>query len=184
VHTKKYIHRDLKPENFLIGLGKNEGMIYLIDYGTAKKYIKSDTGGHIKERSDKKFIGVARYASLNCHKGLESSRRDDLEAIGYILIYLLKGSLPWQGIELKPGEPIERAIYRKKLEITVEELCLGLPKEFNQYLAYCRSLEFTEDPDYDYLIKLFESIQSTAGYSTTTTFIDWSPLKKGKVFRI
>lgn len=149
----------------------------MIDYGTAKKYIKSDTG-HIKERTGKKFIGVARYASLNCHMGLESSRRDDLEAIGYILIYLLKGSLPWQGIEVKPGETIERAIYRRKSEISVEELCLTLPKEFKAYLSYCRKLQFTEDPDYDYLIKLFEDLQSSTGYTSTTISIDWSPLKK------
>lgn len=110
--------------------------------------------------------------------GLESSRRDDLEAIGYILIYLLKGSLPWQGIELKPGETIERAIYRKKSETSVEELCLTLPKEFKTYLTYCRKLQFTEDPDYDYLIKLFEDLQLSAGYTSTTILIDWSPLKK------
>ena len=165
-------------------MGKNEGIIYLIDYGTAKKYIKSVTNEHIKERTGKKFIGVARYASLNCHRGLESSRRDDLEAIGYILIYLLKGSLPWQGVELKPDETIERAIYRKKSEISLEELCLNLPKEFKQYLIYCRKLGFTEDPDYDYLIKLFENVQSNPDCLTTITssFIDWNPLKK--VFEI
>lgn len=150
----------------------------MIDYGTAKKYIKSDTGEHIKERTGKKFIGVARYASLNCHMGLESSRRDDLEAIGYILIYLLKGSLPWQGIEVKPGESIERAIYRRKSEISIEELCLGLPKEFKTYLNYCRKLGFTEDPDYAYLTALFENLQSSAGYNTSVISIDWSPLKK------
>eukprot|EP00826_Nyctotherus_ovalis_P055984 TRINITY_DN748_c0_g7_i1.p1 TRINITY_DN748_c0_g7~~TRINITY_DN748_c0_g7_i1.p1 ORF type:complete len:154 (+),score=24.38 TRINITY_DN748_c0_g7_i1:2004-2465(+) len=149
-----------------------------MDYGTAKRYRKRETGDHIKECTGKKFIGVARYASLNCHKGVESSRRDDLEAIGYILVYLLKGSLPWQGTELKPGESIERAIYRKKLEITVEELCLGIPKEFRKYLAYCRQLEFAEDPDYDYLIGLFAGLQIAAGYNTLVTFIDWSPLKR------
>ena len=109
---------------------------------------------------------------------MESSRRDDLESIGYILVYLLKGSLPWQGIEIKPGETIERAIYRRKQEITIEELCLGLPKEFSEYLSYCRKLEFTEDPDYDHLIKLFEKLQVSSGYIVSSTSIDWNPLKK------
>ena len=113
VHSKNYIHRDLKPENFLIGLGEKKGTIHLIDYGIAKKYVVPETGEHIKPKAHKKFVGVARYASLNSHMKLEQGRRDDLESLGYILVYFLKGSLPWQGMEVKSGEELERVIYKK-----------------------------------------------------------------------
>ena len=81
-------------------------------------------------KTEKKFVGVARYASLNSHIGLEQGRRDDMEAIGLILLYLLKGSLPWQGIELKEGEELERAIYKKKESTSVSELCQDVPCTF------------------------------------------------------
>ena len=110
-------------------------------------------------RTGLKFNGVARYSSLNSHMGIEKSRRDDLEAIGNILIYLIKGSLPWQKIKVMPGETIERAIYRRKLETSIHELCSGLPNEFKEYMKYCRKLEFSENPDYDYLMTLFENLQ-------------------------
>jgi len=123
IHSKNYIHRDLKPENFLIGLGKKEGLIHLIDYGLAKKVAAPS----IEPKAHKKFVGVARYASLNSHMGLEQGKRDDLESIGFILIYLLKGSLPWQGIEPKEGEDLERLIFKKKADTAVSELCKDLP---------------------------------------------------------
>ena len=131
IHSKNYIHRDLKPENFLIGLGKKQGIVHLIDYGLAKTYVESETGEHIKLKKDKKFVGVARYASLNSHMGLEQGRRDDIESIGHILIYLLKGSLPWQGVDREKGEELERAIGRKKASTSIDELCRDLPRISN-----------------------------------------------------
>lgn len=169
------MHRDLKPENFLTGLGKKEGTIYLIDFGIAKKYIDSETGKHIKQKTDKKFIGAARYASLDAHLGNEQSRRDDLESLGYIMIYMLRGFLPWQGMEHKPGEELERAIFKKKSETTLEQLCEGLPDAFLSYMKYVKGLGFTQDPDYDYLVKLLETLQKKDG---PDSIIDWSILKK------
>eukprot|EP00830_Metopus_es_P007492 TRINITY_DN17119_c0_g1_i1.p1 TRINITY_DN17119_c0_g1~~TRINITY_DN17119_c0_g1_i1.p1 ORF type:complete len:216 (-),score=27.13 TRINITY_DN17119_c0_g1_i1:82-729(-) len=131
IHSKGYLHRDLKPENFVIGIGKKEGILHLIDYGLAKKYIETTTGEHIKYKEKKKFVGAARYASLSAHNGSEQGRKDDLEALAYIFIYLLKGSLPWQGIQEKSMDDLEAAIHKKKLTISATELCQDLPSTFS-----------------------------------------------------
>ena len=95
LHNNHFIHRDMKPDNFLVGVGKKEYMLYMIDFGLAKRYRDPKTGEHIPYRDNKSLTGTARYASVNTHLGIEQSRRDDLESICYILIYFLKANLPW-----------------------------------------------------------------------------------------
>ena len=103
MHKKGYIHRDLKPENILMGLDEHASTVYLIDYGLAKKW-KQSNGEHIPIRDGKSLTGTARYASAATHLGIEQSRRDDLEGAGYVLLYLLKGELPWQGLRARNKE--------------------------------------------------------------------------------
>lgn len=101
---KHYIHRDVKPDNFLMGLGSDSKDLYVVDMGLAKQYYNPETKKHIAFRNDKSLTGTARYASVNAHNGLELSRRDDFEAISYVLIYFLKGSLPWQNLVVSEKE--------------------------------------------------------------------------------
>jgi len=153
MHKHHYLHRDIKPENFLIGCGDKSNVIYLIDFGLSKKYKDPKTHQHIPYRENRTLTGTARYVSINTHLGIEQSRRDDLESIGYVLVYFLKGSLPWQG--LKNNQDKYSKIMEKKLQIPTEILCFGLPDEITFYLNYCKSLRFEDRPDYDYLRGLF-----------------------------
>ena len=127
VHEKSLIHRDIKPDNFMMGIGENQEMVYIIDFGLSKKYRSSRSFQHIAFVTNKQLTGTARYASINALKGYEQSRRDDLESIGYVLIYLLKGSLPWQGLKVDKDEDRYQMILEKKKQILPEKLCEGLP---------------------------------------------------------
>ena len=157
VHEKKLIHRDIKPDNFMIGKNKNKDIIYLIDFGLAKKYINSN-GIHIPFKLGKSMTGTARYCSIYTHLGNEQSRRDDLESIGYVLMYFLRGNLPWQGIKVKENEKHYERIGNMKQNISIDELCFGFPEQFKNYFNYVKQLEFDEDPNYNFLIELFEMV--------------------------
>ena len=157
IHEKHIIHRDIKPDNFTMDYEKGT-TLYLLDFGLAKQYRSSKTLEHYPMKKNKKLTGTARYASINALRGNDQSRRDDLESIGYVLIYLLKGVLPWQGIDAKTKEEKYAKILYKKEITPPEELCNGYPDELVNYLKYTKNLEYEEDPKYDYLIELFEKI--------------------------
>ena len=154
IHKRHYLHRDIKLDNICIGNEENTNTLYLIDFGLAKRFKDNKTNQHIpyRERKLLSFIGNERYASYNVHLGLEQSRRDDLISIGYNLIYMLKGGLPWQGIK---GKDRTNKIGQKKIQIPNDVLCNGLPNEFLHYLNYCKNLKFEERPDYKFLKGLF-----------------------------
>ena len=159
IHSKDIIHKDIKPFNFLIGK-KDPELIYLIDFGISKKYRSSKTGKHINFGQLRCTEGSLRYMSLNGNNGYETSRRDDLESLGYILVFLLKQTLPWLGVEKLKISKFEKnkKIAKIKSMISPEELCQGLPKEFSEYIKYTRNLNFEQDPNYAYLRKLFLDI--------------------------
>ncbi|CAD1472467.1 unnamed protein product, partial [Heterotrigona itama] len=179
IHSRNFIHRDIKPDNFLMGLGKKGNLVYIIDFGLAKKYRDGRTHKHIPYRENKNLTGTARYASINTHLGIEQSRRDDLESLGYVLMYFNRGSLPWQGLKAATKRQKYERISEKKMSTPVEELCKGYP-EFASYLRYCRGLRFEERPDYSYLRQLFRTLFHGQGFTYDYVF-DWNMLKFGNV---
>uniref|UniRef100_A0A673J5Z2 non-specific serine/threonine protein kinase n=1 Tax=Sinocyclocheilus rhinocerous TaxID=307959 RepID=A0A673J5Z2_9TELE len=176
IHSKNFIHRDVKPDNFLMGLGKKGNLVYIIDFGLAKKYRDARTHQHIPYRENKNLTGTARYASINTHLGIEQSRRDDLESLGYVLMYFNLGSLPWQGLKAATKRQKYERISEKKMSTPIEVLCKGYPSEFATYLNFCRSLRFDDKPDYSYLRQLFRNLFHRQGFSYDYVF-DWNMLK-------
>jgi serine/threonine protein kinase len=173
IHNKHIVHRDIKPDNFVMGLDDLSQYVYLLDFGLAKKYRSSSTLVHYPMVNKKKLTGTARYASINALKGNEQSRRDDLEALGYVLMYLLRGSLPWQGLQAKTKEERYKKILKKKIEITSYDLCIGFPSEFEKYIEYTRNLQYTEDPKYDILKGLFKKVMKRESFKLDYIY-DWT----------
>lgn len=176
VHSKGFLHRDIKPDNFLMGLGRKANQVYIIDFGLAKRYRDSSTNRHIPYRENKNLTGTARYASCNTHLGIEQSRRDDLESLGYVLLYFLRGSLPWQGLKAATKKQKYDKICEKKLSTPIEVLCKSYPVEFASYFHYCHSLTFDNRPDYGFLKRLFNDLFNREGYNFDFIF-DWTMMK-------
>jgi len=172
-HSYELLHRDIKPENFVIGKGRSSKTVYIIDYGLAKLYINSETRRHIRYKENKKLTGTAKYASINTHKGIEQSRRDDLECMAYILIYFLNGKLPWCGLPAKSKEERYKKIMDKKIQCSFDDLCKGAPSEIPLFLKYCRGLKFEEEPDYVYLWRKFEDCFFANSYHKKFNY-DWT----------
>ncbi|XP_076886784.1 casein kinase 1-like protein 2 [Bidens hawaiensis] len=176
VHLKSFLHRDIKPDNFLMGLGRRANQVYIIDFGLVKKYRDTTTHQHIPYRDNKNLTGTARYASMNTHLGIEQSRRDDLESLGFVLMYFLRGSLPWQGLKAGNKKQKYEKISEKKVSTSIEALCRGYPTEFASYFHYCRSLRFEDKPDYAYLKRIFRDLFIREGFQFDYVF-DWTILK-------
>ena len=113
---------------------------------------------HIPFSQKKNLTGTARYASVNAHLGYEQGRRDDLEGIGYVIMYFIRGSLPWQGITGANKNEKYQKISQIKVNTSVEALCRGYPSEFSLYLKYCKDLKFDQEPDYEYLRKTLKEL--------------------------
>lgn len=145
MHARDYIHRDIKPSNILLGRRQQAQHVFIIDFGLAVRYHDPITHFHIPYRSGRQLTGTARWASINTHIGIEQSRRDDLESLAYVLIYLLRGSLPWQNLT------DDARILSMKQSLSPDALCDNLPPEFGAFLSYVRGLAFEANPDYAYL---------------------------------
>eukprot|EP00698_Gefionella_okellyi_P001167 TRINITY_DN1107_c0_g1_i1.p1 TRINITY_DN1107_c0_g1~~TRINITY_DN1107_c0_g1_i1.p1 ORF type:complete len:382 (+),score=13.92 TRINITY_DN1107_c0_g1_i1:127-1146(+) len=174
LHSKNFIHRDVKPHNFLMGLHKKANIVQMIDFGLAKMYRDPKTQAHIAYSEHRALAGTARYASINAHLGVEQSRRDDLEALGYMFIYFLRGRLPWQGLSkgLPKGTNVDELIKEKKMATPIEVLCKGTPSEFAAFLHCARSLRFDQKPDYAYLRKLLRDLAIKRGIAYDNLW-DW-----------
>ena len=154
IHSKYIIHRDIKPENFVVG-NPDTSIIYLIDFGLAKKYRSSRTGNHLKSKKNLTTSGTILYLSLNSMIGLEPSRRDDLESVGYMLISLYYGKLPWNQVKAKNKMDFCVKTYYIKKYIEYEKLCDGISDEITEYMKYVKSLKYDQKPDYNFLRNLF-----------------------------
>jgi len=172
LHSKGIVHRDIKPENWMFGVRDKVHHLYLIDYGLSKKYCHGVV--HVGFRQKLNLTGTARYASINAHKGFEQSRRDDLEAMGHMLMYFLRGVLPWSGLDGKNKQEKYKHIMEKKESTPLGELCNGFPDVFQSYLAYCRSLHFKDRPDYRMLRKNFADLRSELQQKSKATIEDHS----------
>ena len=172
IHSKYVIHRDIKPGNFLIG-DSNPTVIYLIDFGFAKKYRSSLSKKHLQYKNHNYVSGSINYASINANLGLEQSRRDDLEALGYSLIYMANGNFPWKIVDFDKNltliEKINKICEMKK-ELKLEKLCENLPKQLIDYFKYCRNLRFEQEPDYKYLQCLFKEALMDYNYINDLNF--------------
>ncbi|XP_017870014.1 PREDICTED: casein kinase I [Drosophila arizonae] len=175
VHGRGFVHRDIKPENLCIGHDLTCKFVHLIDFGLSKKYWDPISNVHIPYREDCSLTGTARFASINAHEGIEQSRRDDLVSVGYLLIYFLSGSLPWQNLPAPTKEKKYEAIYEMKRSLSSEQLCSDYPNEFAMYLNYCYKLGFTTKPDYAMLRKRFRGLFNKLYYKRDLIY-DWEKL--------
>ncbi|KAJ1459923.1 kinase-like domain-containing protein [Pelagophyceae sp. CCMP2097] len=167
LHSRHLIHRDIKPANFVVSgdpATDRSPMVFCIDFGLSKRFRSPNTLQHIPHRVGKSLTGTPRYASIANHLGIEQSRRDDLEAIGYVLVYFAKGRLPWQGLKAKSAHKKYALILEKKQAISIRELCEGCPPQFAEYLAYCRELKFDAQPNVAYLRRLFRDLYAQQGH--------------------
>ncbi len=158
-HDEGFVHRDLKPDNFLTARRRTSTNIFLVDFGLSKCFWNPESNSHIPYRTGKHLTGTPRYASIRNHRGCEQSRRDDLESLGYILVYFTRGSLPWQDVVGKNRKARYRKIMdMKRSQMLSSELYQNLPAAFGKYFIYVSELQFTDRPDYRYLRKLFRPL--------------------------
>lgn len=181
IHEHNLIYRDVKPDNFLIGKPDTPeaNMVYIVDFGMAKQYRDPKSQTHIPYREKKALSGTARYMSINTHLGREQLRRDDLESLGHVFMYFLRGSLPWQGLKAPTNKQKYEKIGMKKQTTTINELCYGFPIQFAQYLTYVRNLKFDEEPNYDYLIGLMSKALISIDEKEDDHY-DWMDLNGGR----
>ena len=181
LHAHDLIYRDIKPDNFLIGRpgAPDENGIHLIDFGMAKQYRDPKTKQHIPYREKKSLSGTARYMSINTHLGREQSRRDDMESLGHVFFYFLRGQLPWQGLKAPNNKQKYEKIGEKKRSTNVYDLAQGFPIQFGRYLEIVRNLSFDETPDYEGYRKLLLSSLDDLNMAADGEY-DWMKLNGGR----
>ena len=172
IHSKSFLHRDVKPENFIMGVGPNSKFLYMIDFGFAKTYRDPITLAHKPMQKGEGIAGTARFASINTLSGYIQSRRDDLESLGYVIVYIAKGTLPWANIKSDNKDELFNKILELKRKTTPESLCMGLPIEFGHYMKYVREMTYEQEPNYIYLRSLFLTTLKNNGKNFDFSY-DW-----------
>jgi serine/threonine protein kinase len=201
LHAAGHHHRDIKPENFLLGTGRRGHLVYMTDLGLASHRPPGDrrvVGPGATKPPRLSLTGTCRYASINghmdvgklrhsilCHTPLihrraAASCRDDLESLGYMAIYFLRGSLPWQGLQGSTRQEKYERVLEQKQKTGVDELCRDLPAEFATYMNYLRQMRDADAPDYAYLRKLFGGLFRRLGYAHDNVF-DWTIREFGRL---
>lgn len=148
IHSKGYLHRDIKPRNIVTGLNDKKEL-YIIDFGLAKRFLVGERRKHIKHKESRPLVGTTMFCSARAHEGIELSRRDDLESLGYTLVYLSKFSLPWEYLKNLKGHDFGDVVGKAKHHTSLAQLCKGLPSEIREYFEYVLRLQFEQEPDYD-----------------------------------
>ncbi|EGN97475.1 hypothetical protein SERLA73DRAFT_92593 [Serpula lacrymans var. lacrymans S7.3] len=173
IHSRDFVHRDVKPANFVMGTDKATDLVNVIDFGLAKKFRDPRTGSHVPYKQDNQHgVGTSLFAAINTHRGIECSRRDDLESLAYMLVYFIRGTLPWRRIKGSTVSETWDAIRDKKIEVE-SLLTVGLPIEFDVLYKYARGLEFEDLPDYDGLRALFRGLAKKKGIDYDNVY-DWT----------
>ena len=164
IHKKSFLHRDVKPDNFIMGIGPNSKFLYMCDFGFCKTYRDPYTLAHHPMKKGGGITGTATFASIHTLDGYTLSRRDDLESLGYVIIYLAKGTLPWANIKSDNKDELYNRIIESKKATSTEFLCRDLPIQFEEYIRYVKGLGYEQEPDYRYLKNLFLiCLQNTGG---------------------
>ena len=158
LHARHFIHRDIKPSNFMVQADGIPPTVSLIDFGLARLFRNPSTYLHIPYTMGHSIVGTLSFTSVNGQQGYSQSRRDDLESLAYTIIYLVRGDLPWTYLSARRDH---KAVLRKKMQITVEELCEGLPTPFCKFIIHVRSLSFDQKPDYGHLHSILSQCLGT-----------------------
>lgn len=169
LHHHGFLHGAVHPSHFLIGTHETAHQLHLAGLGNCRRFRRGEQ--HIPYTKGKAEVTDLRFASINAHLGIEQTRRDDLESLGYLLLWMLAGTLPWDSALC-----LHRAcesVMNCKTNTPTDRLCAHLPKEFSVYLNYCRALRFDMKPDYAYLRSLFRDLLQREHYTHDFIF-DWT----------
>ena len=159
IHDNDIVHKDIKPDNFVTGVNNKAYNLYVIDFGLSREYKDNESKQHYPLIKKKKLCGTARYASVHAFECYEQSRRDDLESVSYVAVYLIKGELPWQDVKGKTKEERNAKIMEMKRKMNEDDICNGIDGEdVKEFMKYVRGLGYEEEPEYEKWMNRFKEV--------------------------